>query len=410
MVTIGFPSPVNPYTNNFTGEQVKLLCEYVERVTVLAPTPRVPAFMSRIPRCAKTISLPARYWMIPERCEVLFPKYVKAPGYLMYGWTALQWCRIVSKTVAELNKEHPISLIHAHAGGVSSWAAIRAAKTYGVPSAVTYQGSEVHTALVKHETGWKLCRDSFRSASLNISVSRSIENILMTHGRPQGRSEVLLRGVDQQKFFPASDSVREPIVLFVGWIAESKGVFDLLAAWERVAVACPHVELWIVGPDRTRGQFVREVRARGWEGRIKLTGLLPSHDVANLMRQAQILCLPSHGEGTPNCVMEALACGLPVVATRVGGIPDIVEDKKSGILVDKGDVQGLSAALVSLLRDSQERIRMGEAAYTFARRYLDARINVMRLVQLYQELISNHSVGRRNIVENPRLKFLACHQ
>ena len=122
-----------------------------------------------------------------------------------------------------------------------------------------------------------------------------------------------------------------------------------------------------------------------------MTGPLPLHEVASLMRKAQLLCLPSHAEGTPNCVMEALACGLPVVATKVGGIPDIVETNQTGILVDKGDVQGLAAAMVSLLRDSENRTRMGEAGHAFARRYLDARKTAIRLVKLYSELMSSFS-------------------
>jgi len=408
VIAIGFPSPVNPYAHVFIGEQVRILCEYVERVTVLSPSPSIPAFLSGIPRYAKKISLPTRYWMIPDRCEVLFPRYLKAPGHLFFAWTTAQWCRIVSNAIAELNKYRPVSIVHANAGSVSAWAAIQAARRYEIPSVVTYQGSEVHTTLENRQKGWKLCRDSFRFAGLNISVSRSLENILMKHARPQGRYEVLLRGVDQIKFFPPTEGERKPIVLFVGRIGASKGIFDLLAAWEQVVGTCPHAELWIVGPDHTDGHLIREIRSRGYDCRIKLIGPLPSHDVANLMRTAQVLCLPSHGEGTPNCVMEALACGLPVVATRVGGIPDVIEDQKSGILVDKGDIQGLADALVCLLQDSHARTRMGETGHAFARRHLDARINVIRLVHLYEELIASHLVKKSNIAKKPRFKFSDC--
>jgi glycosyltransferase involved in cell wall biosynthesis len=87
--------------------------------------------------------------------------------------------------------------------------------------------------------------------------------------------------------------------------------------------------------------------------------------------------------------MEALACGLPVVATTVGGIPDIVDSNRTGILVQQGDIQGLAEALVSLLQDSDCQARMGEAAYEFAREHLDARRTVVRLVELYRELIKS---------------------
>src|SRR5262249_33158774 len=100
----------------------------------------------------------------------------------------------------------------------------------------------------------------------------------------------------------------------------------------------------------------------------------------------RLLCLPSHAEGMPNCVMEGMGCGLPVVATQVGGIPEIVEEGQTGLLVKRGDADGLSAALVSLLADYERSARMGQAARSFAERRLDARKTARRLVELYNEL------------------------
>jgi len=133
------------------------------------------------------------------------------------------------------------------------------------------------------------------------------------------------------------------------------------------------------------------MRSLGVDSSTTFTGPLPHPAVANLMRQSRLLCLPSHGEGTPNCVMEALACGLPVVATRVGGIPDIVEHEKTGLLVDKGDVDGLAATLITLLGDHGQCTRMGQAAQVFAREHLDARKTIDRLVTLYNNLIHSKS-------------------
>ena len=388
VVAISFPSPEYPYRVPFIGEQVRRLLDHVERVTVLSPTTYVPQF-AKTRRTAVQASLPVRYELVKDRCEVLFPRYVKAPGEAFLWWTMAQWCRLVSKTVADLAQTSPVSLIHAYAGSESSWSAIQVAKRYEIPCVVTYQGSEVHTTLANRQKGWKLCRDSFRLADLNISTSRSIERILKAHAQPQGRCEVLLRGVDLTTFFPSQvRGAKPPVVLFVGRITEAKGVFDLLEAWARVVARCPNAELWVVGPDHTNGRFSREVRSGRYGCSIRVNPPVPLPDVAELMRKAQVFCLPSHGEGTPNSVMEALASGLPVVATTVGGIPDIVESNRTGILVEQGDVQGLAEALVSLLQDSDCRLRMGEAAHEFARMHLDARKTVLRLVGLYSELIT----------------------
>jgi len=394
VVALAFPAPGNPVNGVPLGEQVRLLCERVERITVLSPMTFIPAFMRGFRHVAQSALLPDCYQMLEGRCEVLFPRYVKAPGNIFLRWTIAQWYRLVDQTVARFTKTCPVSLLHAHFGSVNSWAAVCVAKRYHIPCVVTYQGTDVHTVLAHHLKGWQLCRDSFRLADLNLPVSRSLEDILRRHAQPTGRCEVLLRGVDQTRFFPSPKLSADPGVLFVGDIVKAKGVFDLLSAWAQVKRACPNASLTIVGPDRTKGLFSRAMLSLGVDHFITLTGPLPSPAVAALMRQSRLLCLPSHREGTPNCVMEALSCGLPVVATRVGGIPDIVEHEKTGLLIDQGDIEGLAASLVTLLRDPYRCACMGQAAHAFARVYLDARKSVSRLVELYDELIVSHSRER----------------
>jgi glycosyltransferase involved in cell wall biosynthesis len=401
VVAKSFPSPERPYRTPFLGEQVRLLCERpeLERITVVSPTTFVPTFLRRFRRVSRQATLPDHYQMVEDRCEVLFPRYLKAPGGLFLRLTVLQWCRIIEQTIARFAKTCPVSLIHANSGGVSSWAAVCAAKQYNIPCVVTYQGSEVHTGLARHHTGWQLCRDSFRLADLNLSVSRQLESMLKLYAEPTGRCEILCRGVDQTRFFPAPELTTCPRVLFVGHILAAKGVFDLLSAWAKVKLSCPNALLTVAGQDYTRGRFTREARALGVDNSVVFTGSLALPIVANLMRESRLLCLPSHGEGTPNCIMEALSCGLPIVATRVGGIPDIVEHENTGLLVNKGDVEGLAAALICLLRDPTRSARMGKAAQAFAREHLDARKTVKRLIELYGELITarSASLSGRNV-------------
>jgi glycosyltransferase involved in cell wall biosynthesis len=404
MVAESFPSPEHPYRGSFIGEQVKRLLEHVDRITVLCPTTCVPQF-AKFSRVAVQASQPTHYELVKDRCEVLFPRYLKAPGDMCLWWTTAQWCRLVSRTVRELIETQSLSLIHANKGGLSSWSSIQAAREYGLPCVVTYQGTEVHTDLVNQQKEWKLCRDSFRLADLNILVSRSLERTLKACVQPQGRCEVMLRGVDLTMFFPpVAEDVRRPIILFVGRVTEAKGVFDLLEAWRGITTRCACAELWIVGPHHRDARFLRAIESCGQSRSIRVLGPLPLREVADLMRQVQALCLPSHGEGTPNCVMEAMACGLPVVATEVGGIPDIVESNRTGMLVRKGDTQGLADALVSLLQDSDRRASMGEAAHAFAVEHFDARKTAERLVGWYRELVteSRGAVKTRTRVETKR--------
>lgn len=393
VVAIVFPSPGNPIPGNFIGQQVLALAERVERITVLSPAPMMPHFMPRFGRFAAKTSLPERYMLVPDRCEVLFPRYLKAPGNLFLSWTKMQWCRLVDKTIARFTHSYPVSIIHAHTGSVSSWASIQAAKRHKIPCVVTYHGSEVHTALAGRQPGWELCRDSFGAADLNLPVSRALEAILRSSTQPVGRCETLLLGVDRRQFFPALELALEPQVLYVGRIERAKGVYELLDAWVRVLAHCPNARLTLIGEDRTGGSVHRQVQSLGIDESVILTGPLSGHQVADMMRRSRIFCLPSHNEGTPVCIMEALSCGLPVVATRVGGIPDVVEHEKTGLLVAKGNVQGVADALLSLFRDPSRCVQMGKEARAFADTHLDIARTANRLVELYRATMGNHELS-----------------
>src|SRR5574338_1269721 len=112
VVAIVFPSPGNPIPGNFIGQQVLALAERVERITVLSPAPMIPHFMPRFGRFAAKASLPERYILVPDRCEVLFPRYLKAPGNLFLSWTRTQWCRLVDKTIDRFTHGGSVSIIH----------------------------------------------------------------------------------------------------------------------------------------------------------------------------------------------------------------------------------------------------------------------------------------------------------
>ena len=402
VVAVQFPSAQNPYPGNFIGQQVLALAERVERITVLSPVPTMPRFMSKFRRFAGKVTLPEHYVLVPNRCEVLFPRFLKAPGNLFLSWTTAQWCRLVDKTIAKFADTCPVTIVHAHTGSVSSWASLRAAKRYKIPCAVTYHGSEVHTTLAGRQKGWKLCRDSFAASDLNLPNGRSLETILRNSVQPTGRCEALLLGVDRRRFSPASELSLDPQVLYVGRIERAKGVYDLLHAWGKVLAHCAKARLTMVGEDRTHGLFSQQARSLGFSESISLKGPLPGPQVAGVMRASRVFCLPSHNEGTPVSVMEALSCGLPIVATRVGGIPDVVAHGTAGLLVEKGDLQGLADALVSLLCDPSRCIRMGKEAQTFACSHLDIAKTADRLVDLYRETIDGHrtAVGAQSIHTN----------
>jgi glycosyltransferase involved in cell wall biosynthesis len=147
-------------------------------------------------------------------------------------------------------------------------------------------------------------------------------------------------------------------VLFVGWILESKGVRELLAAAKNL----PSARFTLVGPPQP--DFVETVRrdldALG--DRVRLLSPRPREEILELYRGADVFTLPSHTEGFPMVILEAMAAALPVVATSVGAIPHILEDGEQGLLIPQGDAEALETALRRLVESPQLRRNLGQQA------------------------------------------------
>jgi glycosyltransferase involved in cell wall biosynthesis len=141
-------------------------------------------------------------------------------------------------------------------------------------------------------------------------------------------------------------------VLFVGNLVAVKGVDVLLKAWSRLAAAGvlgSEDRLAIVGDGPERGRLQAQAEALGLGPRVAFAGAVAFAEVPRWMAASDVLCLPSRSEGTPNVVVEALASGVPVVATRVGGVPELVRQGENGLLVPPEDAPALAEALASAL-------------------------------------------------------------
>jgi alpha-maltose-1-phosphate synthase len=182
-------------------------------------------------------------------------------------------------------------------------------------------------------------------------------------------------GIDLTRFRPAPRAERRlPRVLFVGGRFAEKGGEDLLAALgERLSET---VELDIVTP--------AEVPARPG---VRVHRLGPSDPrLLELQQQADVFCLPTHGDAAPWAVLEAMACGTPVIATPVGGIPDMLENGRAGLLVRRGDIHALREALDALLADEGRRRELATAARRRCEADYDARRQFARMIEVFAGL------------------------
>ena len=183
--------------------------------------------------------------------------------------------------------------------------------------------------------------------------------------------ELVYHGIETERFesaapasLPESDASLR--LLFVGRLVQGKGLFDLLDAFERVEEH-HDVDLLLAGNGPLASDVRTEIRERGIEDSAIHLGYRT--DIPQVLAASDVLVLPSYREGTPRVISEALAAGLPVVATRIAGIPEQVPDGECGLLVDPGDVDALVQALDTLLESDSRREEMSRESLEHVKKF-----------------------------------------
>lgn len=288
------------------------------------------------------------------------------------------------------------SLIHAHfeGGGI---AALGLAKVLRIPLVVTCHGFDV---TMTDESRWpnpllrrlyKFARRRLhRKARLFIAVSQHIKRCMLAKGYPEERLMVHYIGVDCRVFCPDSQTVREPIVLFVGRLVEKKGCAYLIRAMQTVQQTHPGIRLVIVGD----GPLRHDLQALADELGVpaEFPGVQTVAGVKDWMNKAQVLCLPAlraaNGDMDGCCMVlaEAQAMGLPVVAFATGGTPEAVCHRQTGLLVPERDQDQLAHSILSLINDPALWQQFSDAARAHVLENFNLAKQNNRLEEIYRQL------------------------
>lgn len=257
------------------------------------------------------------------------------------------------------------AVIHAHVFAAGLLGVILGAAAR-VPVVVSEHFSAVQLGTLTRAER-RIARIAYGRATIVCPVSAALRDAIRPLA-PAARFEIVPNIVDTAVFTPgdAPSVRREPQLLFVGLLDEVKDVAGLLRAFATVREHHPGARLDVVGDGPRRAAYEALTAELGLDDAVRFHGRLPRTAIAPLMRAADALLLPSVTETFGIVVIEALACGLPVVATRVGALPELV-DADAGVLVDPGDPQALAAGIESLLAGLDGYDRAALAARTRAR-------------------------------------------
>ena len=361
-----FPNSKDPLFGVFVKERIQRAAASCELI-VVAPVAWFP--FNRMLRGERRSAVPRRE--IHEGLTVYHPKFFSAPG-VCKSLDGLFYYLSVLPLLRRLRREFAFDLIDAHFVYPDGLAACLLAKTFACPVTITLRGTI--GKLAKFFFRRKQVQWALRFATRIVTVSESLRDIAVELGCDQGKIEIIPNGVDGTLFRRSdqADARRRlglppdaTILLSVGALSLRKGHQRVLEVLPRLIAAYPRL-LYVVigggGVEGDTGPLLRRMSAEaGVETHVHLVGSLPHVEIADWLAAADLFCLATSNEGMANVLVEALACGLPVVTTRVGGNAELITTGENGLLVPLGDPEELFRALLRALKERWNRDRIAAA-------------------------------------------------
>lgn len=309
------------------------------------------------------------------------------------------------KRLFSLMRDYRPHIVHTHTAKAGLLGRL-AARLAGVPIVVhTFHGHVLH-GYYGPAQNWALRKMERTLAWLSdrlVTVSEQVKKDLVDYKvAPAERITVIPLGLELEPFLNAEArrgefrrelglKDEEKLVGIVGRLFPIKNHALFLEAAARIVAANPTARFVIVGDGSLRMALEKQARQLGIDMRVRFIGW--RSDLPRIYADMDVLVISSNNEGTPLSAIEAMAAGCPVVATRVGGVPDLISDGQNGRLVDPGDANGIGEAVLDLLRDPQAAKEIGRSAMNSAR----DRFHVKRLVgdieRLYRELLDKKEIS-----------------
>jgi len=300
--------------------------------------------------------IPARYSV--NGLNVYHPTYWYPPGFLrsQYGWfyyLSIKCC------VARLAKERKPDVVYSSWLYPDGWVASKIAASLAVPSILDAIGTDANRLTKDSSVANKTVKAIARS-KITICVSGALKRKLAEIGADTSKLTVLYRGIDRNIFHKMDEialrqefgfATKDVLVLYVGNLLKTKGLDELADAFNTLSKKPQflNAKLIIAGSGRYEENFKHRLKTLGLLGRLVFMGSCALPKVAKLMNVADVVCLPSYSEGRPNVVVEALCCNAKVVATDVGGTPELMEFHRNLYLVPAKDSCLLAKAIFNAL-------------------------------------------------------------
>ncbi len=352
-----FPHPGQPQAGLFIRERMFQVARRMP-LCVVAPVPWFPGQgLIRLFRPHFRPSAPRVE--VQDGIEVHHPRFFSFPGMLK----CLDGLLLALSTyplLRRLSKSRGFDLIDAHFAYPDGYAATLLGRWLGKSVSITLRGTEVR--LLRTRCQGRLLRKALTRARQLFAVSASLRDVALAQGVVSDKIITVGNAVDTEKFFPVDKAVaREAlglppdaeVLVSVGGLVPRKGFHRVIQVLAVLVDAHPRLHYLIVGGASAEGDIGAQLRAQvstlGLADRVHFTGPIAHADLHKVLSAADVFVLATTNEGWANVLLEAMACGLPIVTTRVGGNAEVVREPDTGILVPAEDAQALQQALQTAL-------------------------------------------------------------
>lgn len=348
-----FPNATRPNLGVFVFQRTAHIAQIPGvSVRVVSPVPYFPAW------------LPIQKWQLYSRIphedcihglNAEYPRYPLLPGILMPLHGFLMFLGSLN-SVRRLHREFQFDCIDAHYVYPDGFAAILLGKTIGVPVFVSARGTDINL-FPEFRTIRPMIRWVFRHAAGLIAVSQALRDRMVELGASPEKIAVIPNGVDAKRFRAIGRQEarkqlgldeRAPIVISVASLTPGKRHELLIRALTETVKNRADLKAYFIGEGPLHSELAAQIQKAGLASNVFLAGGKPNEELWLWFNAADVTCLVSSREGWPNVLMESIACGTPIVATAVGGVPEIVTSEKIGILVEgksNSIASGIDAAL-----------------------------------------------------------------
>ncbi len=347
LVTDVFPNNMDPDFGTFTLERMKCLLKLAE-VKVVSPVPYFPSWriLSVFDRWHKYAHV--RRHDLLEGVDVFHPRRLVLPK--IGGFTSgLFYRNILIRELKRIREEFPFDVIDAHFVWPDGYAALKAGQALDVPVCITAHGTDVNL-MPRFPTIKPFITSTLKGASRIIAVSRALADIVISLGAPREKVKVIHNGVDIIKFRRVDQGrarkalgidEEADLLLSVGSLIPRKGHEYLIDGMEILVhrEGLKRLKLIIVGDGELKKELSKRILSKNLSDHVTLAGSIPHGELYQWFSAADLFCLASSREGWPTVLFEAWACGVPVVATAVHGVPEAVSSSRYGLLMERQEAQ-----------------------------------------------------------------------